>query len=134
LRIARAAGQTSRLDVQADAHRQELKATLDALEVLHQDESRALRRLSRDSIDELTSRKLALWERLREVTEHVRPGPEERASLERIRRAALRNQILLHHARDAVRTILQSASGQALATSSNRPAAIQDGLRVDFRG
>jgi hypothetical protein len=134
LRIARAAGQTSRLDVQADAHRQELKATLDALEVLHQDESRALRRLSRDSIDELTSRKLALWERLREVTEHVRPGPEERASLERIRRAALRNQILLHHARDAVRTILQSASGQPLATSSNRPAAIQDGLRVDFRG
>jgi hypothetical protein len=123
-----------RLNVQADAQKQELKATLDALEVLHRDESSALRRLSRDSIDDLTDRKLALWERLRHVTEHVRPGPDERASLERIRRAALQNQILLHHARDAVRTILQTASGQALATPSHRPAAIQDGLRVDFRG
>jgi hypothetical protein len=123
-----------RLNVQADAQKQELKATLDALELLHQDESSALRRLSRDRIDELTDRKLALWERLRHVTEQVLPGPDERASLERIRRAALQNQILLHHARDAVRTILQTASGQALATPSHRPAAIQDGLRVDFRG
>lgn len=120
--------------MQADAQKQELKATLDELELLHRDESSALRRLSRDKLDELTDRKLALWERLRSVTEHTRPGPDERASLERIRRAALTNQILLHHARDAVRTILQTASGQALTTPSNRPSAVQDGLRVDFRG
>jgi hypothetical protein len=123
-----------RLNVQADAQKQELKATLDELETLHRDENRVLRRLSRDELDELTDRKLALWERLRAVTAEVPPGPDERASLERIRRAALSNQILLHHARDAVRTILQTASGQALVTPSNRPSAVQDGLRVDFRG
>ena len=120
--------------MQADAQKQELKATLDELESLHRDENRVLRRLSRDELDELTDRKLALWERLRSVTADTPPGPDERASLERIRRAALSNQILLHHARDAVRTILQTASGQALTTPSNRPSAVQDGLRVDFRG
>ena len=120
--------------MQADAQKQELKATLDELESLHRDESLALRRLSRDQLDDLTDRKLALWERLRTVTATVLPGPDERASLERIRRAALSNQILLHHARDAVRTILQTASGQMLGTPSNRPSAVQDGLRVDFRG
>ena len=120
--------------MQADAQQQELKSTLDELESLHREEAVALRRLSRDSIDELTERKLLLWQRLRAATEQLKPGPEERASLERIRRAALANQILLHHARDAVRTILQTASGQALNTPSNRPNAVQDGLRVDFRG
>jgi hypothetical protein len=120
--------------VQADAQNQELKATLEALEVLHREEAVALRRLARDELDDLTDRKLALWERLRAVTEQAPPATEDRASLERIRRAALSNQILLHHARDAVRTILMSASGQALNTPSNRPSAVQDGLRVDFRG
>jgi hypothetical protein len=123
-----------RLNVQADAQKQELKATLDELESLHRDESLALRRLSRDQLDELTDRKLALWERLRVVSSTTPPGADERASLERIRRLALSNQILLHHARDAVRTILQTASGQALGTPSNRPSVVQDGLRVDFRG
>jgi hypothetical protein len=123
-----------RLNVQADAQKQELKATLDELESLHRDESLALRRLSRDQLDELTDRKLALWERLRVVSSTTPPGADERASLERIRRLALSNQILLHHARDAVRTILQTASGQVLSTPSNRPSVVQDGLRVDFRG
>jgi hypothetical protein len=116
------------------AQRNELQKTLAELEALHVLEAAALRSLARDRIDELTDQKLALWERLRTITADVAPGPEERASLERIKRAALLNQILLHHARDAVRTILQTASGQQLATPSNRPAAVQDGLRVDFRG
>lgn len=120
--------------MQADAQKQELKATLDELELLHRDEASALRRLARDRIDELTDKKLALWERLRTATAAVKPGPEDRASLERIRRAAISNQILLHHARDAVRSILQAASGQAPGVPSHRPSAVQDGLRVDFRG
>jgi len=118
----------------ADAQKQELTTTLAELESLHRDEAVALRRLSRDRLDELTDKKLALWERLRAVTAEVKPGPEERAQLERVRRGALLNQILLHHARDAVRTILQNASGQTFNTPSNRPSAVQDGLRVDFRG
>jgi hypothetical protein len=120
--------------VQAQAQQQELVTTLDELEELHRAEAAALRSLSRDALDELTDRKLALWERLRAITAKVAPGPAERASLERIRRAALLNQILLHHARDAVRSILQSASGQTLVTPSNRPTALAGGLRVDFRG
>jgi hypothetical protein len=123
-----------KLTVQVDAQNQELKATLVELEKLHQDEAIALRRLSKDDIDSLTDRKLAAWERLRAIAAISPPGPEERATLERIRRAALLNQILLHHARDAIRCILQSASGQALVTPSQRPAAVQDGLRVNFRG
>ena len=116
------------------AQTNELKKTLAELEALHALEAVALRSLSRDSIDELTDKKLALWEQLRNIAADIAPGPDDRASLERIKRAALLNQILLHHARDAVRTILQTASGQQLATPSNRPAAVQDGLRVDFRG
>jgi len=123
-----------RLRVQADAQKQELTATLDALEALHRDEHVALRRLSKSELDDLTDRKLLLWEKLRAVSVDAPPGPEHRAALERIRRAAIANQILLHHARDAVRTILQDASGQAYNAPSHRPTAVQDGLRVDFRG
>jgi hypothetical protein len=120
--------------VQTEAQKSELQATLDELESLHATEAIALRSLARDAVDELTDKKLALWERLRAVTAQVSLGPEHRAALERIRHAALLNQILLHHARDAVRTILQNASGQQLATPSARPAPVQDGLRVNFRG
>lgn len=122
--------------MQAEAQKSELETTLEELESLHRQESDALRRLSRDSLDELTDRKILLWERLRTITTDVKPGPEHRAALERIRRSALLNQILLHHARDAVRTILQHASGQSIPTPtpSNRPSAALGGLRVDFRG
>jgi hypothetical protein len=122
------------LTVQAEAQHQQLTKTLVELEELHRLEAAALRSLARDALDELTDRKLALWERLRAITTEVPPGAEDRALLERVRRAALLNQILLHHARDAVRNILQSASGQTLGTPSNRPGALQGGLRVDFRG
>lgn len=120
--------------MQADAHRTKLKTTLEELLLLHAEEANALRRLARDELDALTDRKLALWEELRAICAECPPGPEERDALERLRRAALHNQILIHHARDAVRTILQDASGQALNSPSNRPSAVQDGLRVDFRG
>jgi FixJ family two-component response regulator len=120
--------------VQAQAHKQDLKDTLGELERLHTHEAAVLRTLTRDALDDIVEQKLKLWERLRSVTQHVLPEPEDRATLERIRHAALLNQILLHHARDAVRTILQEASGQPIGVESVRPQAVQDGLRVDFRG
>lgn len=120
--------------MEAEAQQQDLKATLVELEKLHEDEARALRRLSKDELDALTDRKLAAWERLTALSRVTPPGLEDQPALERIRRAALLNQILLHHARDAVRSILQSASGQALVTPTQRPVAVQDGLRVNFRG
>jgi hypothetical protein len=133
LRIARAAGQGT-LNVQADAQNHQLKTTLEELLLLHADEAVALRRLAREELDDLTDKKLALWERLRAESADCPPGPDERELLERLRRAALQNQILLHHARDAVRTILQTASGQAFGATTHRPTAVQDGLRIDFRG
>jgi hypothetical protein len=120
--------------VQADAQKTKLNATIEELLLLHAEEALALRRLARDELDVLTDKKLALWEQLRSVAAEFPPGPEDRALLDRIRRAALHNQILLHHARDAVRTILRDASGQALDAPGHRPSAVQDGLRVDFRG
>ncbi len=120
--------------MQANAQNHPLKATLEELLSLHETEAAALRRLARDEIDALTDKKLELWERFRAISAEFPPPAEDRPMLERIRRAALSNQILLHHARDAVRTILQTAAGQALATPSHRPSAVQDGLRVDFRG
>jgi flagellar biosynthesis/type III secretory pathway chaperone len=120
--------------VQGNAQQSRLKATLEGLVALHAEEAQALRRLAREELDALTDRKLALWEELRAISAECPPGPDERALLERIRHAALQNQILLHHARDAVRTILQNASGLDLANPSHRPSAVQDGLRVNFRG
>lgn len=116
------------------AQKTELQIVLDELEALHREEALALRQMSRESIDALTDRKLSLWDRLRAVSKECPPGPEHRAALERVKRAALLNQILLHHARDAVHTILQNASGQALAPASMRAAAVPGGMRVDFRG
>jgi hypothetical protein len=116
------------------AQKTELQMVLDELEALHREEAVALRQMSSESIDDLTDRKLSLWDRLRAVSSECPPGPEQRAALERIKRAALLNQILLHHARDAVRTILQNASGQTLTPASMRPAAVPGGVRVDFRG
>ncbi len=120
--------------VQTEAQKQELRQTLTELESLHATEAVALRRLARDTIDELTDRKLALWERLRSLCSESSLEEHDMALLLRIKQSALRNQILLHHARDAVRTVLQTASGQLPSVPSPRPTAVQDGLRVDFRG
>jgi hypothetical protein len=50
-----------------------------------------------------------------------------RAALERLRRAALRNHMLLAHARDSVRQVLGAISG--------RPSSpVLGGLRLDVRG
>ncbi len=119
--------------MQTQEQKQELSKTLEELESLHATEAVALRQLDRDSIDELTDRKLALWEQLQNLTSQSSLDADQLAALQRIKRAALHNQILLHHARDAVRTVLQTASGQLASPLTLRPAAAS-GMRVDFRG
>ena len=114
---------------------QKLRSTLADLERLLAEESAVLRAMKREELDLLTERKLELWRTLQDCLAHALPEPEDRAALERLRHAALLNQILLHHARDAVRTILLNATGQALALApSSRPQAIQGGSRIDWRG
>lgn len=114
---------------------QELTETLSALEALHEAECVVLTTLDRAALDGITERKLALCERLQALAEIQPPIAEHRGSLERIRRLAFKNRLLAVHARDAVRTVLTEAGlTPPLHFGSQRPVAIQDGVRIDWKG
>jgi hypothetical protein len=114
----------------------ELVETLSALEALHETECLVLTRLDRPLLDGITEQKLALCGRLQALTALAPPAPEHREKLERIKRLALKNRLLALHARDAVRTILTEAGfvPPVQQFGSQRPAAVQDGVRVDWKG
>lgn len=120
--------------MEAVAH-QELTETLSALEALHETECVVLTNLDRALLDGITEQKLALCERLQSLASSQPPVAEHRASLEKIRRLAFKNRLLAMHARDAVRTVLSEA-GLTPPTQfgSQRPSAVQDGVRVDWKG
>jgi hypothetical protein len=115
-------------------------STLSALEALHEEELSVLKNMDRASLDDITARKEQLCERLRDeqrrgrLTERHR-AQLERAQLERIRQKAAHNQLLVVHARDAVRSILSQATGVALdGLPSSRRSTTQEGLRLNVRG
>jgi ElaB/YqjD/DUF883 family membrane-anchored ribosome-binding protein len=88
-------------------------------------EARALKSLDRDGIERAAELKAKLSEALAQAKPDLTTVP--RAAVERLRRTALRNHVLLTHARDSVR--------QVLGTVSGRPASpILGGLRLDVRG
>lgn len=102
-----------------------LAPVLSELEEVLSAETQALRKLDRPAIERAVADKLRLCEA---IARHVgRPAASSRERLERIRRKALANQLLLAHARDSVRDVLALASGQ---TASARLG----GLRVNLRG
>jgi hypothetical protein len=113
----------------------ELTQTLCELEALHQREARVLIALDQAALDGLTEQKLALCTRLSALSAKLAAQPSDRELLERIRRAALKNRVLAMHARDAVTTIL-SEVGVTMPQrfGSQRPHAIQNGVRVNWRG
>ena len=116
---------------------QELTETLSALETLHETECVVLTTLDRAALDGITEQKLALCTRLQALTAQQPPAAEHRGSLERIRRLAFKNRLLAMHARDAVRTVLTEAGltpPVQFGTGSQRPSAIQDGVRVNWKG
>ena len=121
--------------MEAVAH-SELTETLSALEALHEAEGVVLTKLDRAALDGITEQKLALCERLQALAAERPPSLEHRGSLERIRRMAFKNRVLALHARDAVRTILSEAGLTPPLTQfgSQRPAAVQDGVRVNWKG
>jgi hypothetical protein len=120
--------------VEAVAH-SELTETLSALEALHEEECVVLTKLDRAALDGITEQKLALCERLQALAAEHPPALEHKGSLERIRRLAFKNRLLALHARDAVRTILSEAGfTPPLQFGSHRPSAIQDGVRVNWKG
>jgi flagellar biosynthesis/type III secretory pathway chaperone len=95
------------------------------LERVLTEEARALQKLDREGIERAAEQKAKLLEEL--ATARSRLQPAQRPALERIRKAALRNHLLLAHARDSVKQVLGTASG--------RPASpVLGGLRLDLRG
>ena len=113
-----------------------LTETLSALEALHEVECAVLIKLDRAALDGITEQKLALCEQLQALAVDHPPIAEQRASLERIRRLALKNRLLALHARDAVRTVLSEAglTPPVAQFGSHRPSAIQDGVCVNWKG
>jgi flagellar biosynthesis/type III secretory pathway chaperone len=104
------------------------------LEQLLLSERDALARLDRDAIEAFAARKLELDAQLKQCVAEQPLVAEERALLERVRQAALSNQLLLAHARSCVQGVLSllapavapaySAPGQAHGNSQPPPMAL----------
>jgi hypothetical protein len=107
------------------ANREALAPLLVELEAVLEEETRALRKLDRLGIDRVVEQKLKLCEDIAKA--NLTLPAEYRDALERIRRTALRNQMLLAHARDTVRQVLGIATGQTASPFFG-------GLRLDVRG
>ncbi|MEO8182509.1 MAG: hypothetical protein ABI895_27040 [Deltaproteobacteria bacterium] len=99
----------------------------------------ALARLDREAIEAFATRKLELDAELRQCAAAQPLVPSEKELLERVRQAALSNQLLLAHARSCVQGVLTllapgnapgySASGQPHSSSQPPPP-----LALNFRG
>lgn len=114
----------------------ELDRTLAELEALHSRETEMLRTMNRAALDDITVEKETLCERLNALRAHANIQPRHRTALDRLRRQAALNQLLLVHARDAVRTILSHATGATFEAipGSHRKVGGQEGLRLNVRG
>jgi hypothetical protein len=114
----------------------ELDRTLAELETLHARETEVLRTMNRAALDGITEEKELLCARLHELRARTPLHDRHRAVLDRLRRQASLNQLLLVHARDAVRTILSQATGTSFEAmpGSNRKHGGQEGLRLNVRG
>jgi anti-sigma factor ChrR (cupin superfamily) len=94
-------------------HDSPLAAVLDEIERILEEERDGLRRLDREVVDRCAVRKTSLESTLRTVLTHAKPGELQRARMERLKAAALVNQMLIAQARSCLRSILQVASGQS---------------------
>jgi len=107
------------------------------LERLLTSERDALVRLDRDAIEAFAARKLELDAQLRASVAAQPLGAGDRQLLERVRQAALSNQLLLAHARSCVQGVLSLlAPGNAPGYSApGQPSASQPPpLALNFRG
>jgi hypothetical protein len=102
-----------------------LPPLLAELEQVLVEESVALKRLDRLAIDRAAEAKERILTAL--ATSGLKLDASHQSGAARIRKHALRNQMLLAHARDSVRQVLGTASG--------RPSSpVLGGLRLDLRG
>jgi hypothetical protein len=95
------------------------------LERVLAEEAAALKQLDRPGIERAAELKSKLCGEIAALGPTL--SPAQRPAAARLRNAALRNHMLLSHARDSVRQVLGIASG--------RPASpVLGGLRLDVRG
>jgi hypothetical protein len=113
---------------------QDLRQTLSEIEQVLEEERAALRILDLPAIDVAATRKLQLESRLRELLPSGSLGSKERALLERVRKTAGANQLLLVHARACVRGALALASGQPAEPYAQRTLSSPGPVRVNLKG
>ncbi len=104
-------------------------AVLDEIERILEEERDGLRRLDREVIDRCAARKTSLESTLRTVLTHAKPGELQRARMERLKAAALVNQMLIAQARSCLKSILQVASGHG--PSAPPPAVTSSPARAE---
>lgn len=121
-----------------DPSESNLERTLSDLEAVLADEWTALRKLDRDRIELAATRKLELNERLRKAFDAApKPTSELRGRIEKLKQAALMNQMLIAHARSSLRGAIGAAIGDAaLYTPSAPKGAAPRGTayRMNVRG
>jgi flagellar biosynthesis/type III secretory pathway chaperone len=91
------------------------RSVLSELAQLLEAERAALVNLDREAIEGFATRKLELDQALSRAAAEVKLGASEKVLLERVRQAALSNQLLLAHARSCVQGVL------SLLTPTNTP-------------
>lgn len=113
----------------------EVLATVDELRRLLLDEREALKAFDTARV-ELLSRQIGpLEEALREAYQNRRPtGTEERAALVEVRELALRNQVLLVHARACVQGIVACLTSHRLTPANGAGQRFGGGIRLNIQG
>jgi flagellar biosynthesis/type III secretory pathway chaperone len=117
-------------------HSEDISAILVELEQVLAEEHRALLVLDREAIERAGEHKLLLDQRLRVASREAPPRAEHLDGLARVKRAALKNQLLIVHARASVQSVLSMVSGGHFDTyPGSAPArTAPPPLRVSFRG
>ena len=113
----------------------EVEALLRQLEHVLADEKRALTALDISAVTQAAEDKLLIQERLIQSIDGAPLAERSRPLLERVKKTALENQILLVNARDTVRGLLQELTG-APGSGYARGGAqrLGGGSRLDARG
>jgi len=118
------------------AHSDNINALLVELEQVLAQEHKALLALDRDAIESAGERKLSLDRRLRDASRDTPPRAEHLDVLVRVKRAALKNQLLIVHARASVQSVLSMVSGARFDSypGSTPAKAAPPPMRVSFKG
>ena len=107
-----------------------------ALEGVLREEHTALRALDRERIEQAAEQKLALDAKLRSLSAASALRKSDLELLRRVREAALKNQLLIVHARACVQGIISMVAGETFSAYPGAKAArvAPPPLRLDVRG